>query len=260
MPLKRRFAGFLVFCLFSLTLNPSLYASRPYRTTDSAVPVDHGKTRLELGLQNDNFDGDRDHIVVLGELTYGVINNLDFEVEFPYRFLRVDGGKDEDGLGDVRLKSRVRIIKGREANPLSIAGQVVVKIPSCDEDKRLSPECTGEPDVGLIAIASKEFFPITVDVNLGWVFVGNPPGSTLDDILQYSLAFDIQTVHDALRFVSELSGNSNRKPDAGNHVLSILGGLIYSISVNLLVDVALSVGLTEETSDYGLTFGFSYFL
>ena len=51
----------------------------------------------------------------LAELTYGIINNLDFEVELPYRFLRVEGAGDEDGLGDLKLKSKIRFIKGRRA-------------------------------------------------------------------------------------------------------------------------------------------------
>jgi hypothetical protein len=259
MDFRRIFSGILAFCLFGLAVLPSALASRPYLATESAVPIDRGKTRLEVGFSKENFDRDRDHYVLLSELTFGVINNMHFEVEVPYRFLRLEDGEDEDGLGDVKLKSKVRFIKGREANPLSMAGQISVKIPFCDEDKALSPECTGEPDVELTGIASKEFFPVTVDLNLGWVYVGNPPGQALDDVFLYSLAFDIQTVIEALRVVAELAGDSNRNPDANRHIVSVLGGLIYDVTLDLAIDLGIAVGLTEadETPDYGLSFGLS---
>lgn len=258
---KLAFLSLLPLLLAFLSTLPA-YASRPYLSTESAVPIERGKSRLEVGFLNEHFDSDIDRYVLMGELTSGLINNLDFEVEVPYRFLRVtneaDGLQDEDGLGDLKLKSKIRFIKGRVANPLSLSGQLIVKFPTCDKDKELAQDCTGEPDVGLLAIASKEFFPVTVHLNVGYTFIGNPPDGTLDDVFNYSLAFDLQTAYEPVRVVSELAGEARRGPKADSDLLAILLGVIYGVDLNQFVDLAFSIGLTEETPDYTLTLGFTY--
>lgn len=238
-------------------------ALRPYLATESAVPIDRGKSRLELGLLDNRINTHVDQIFIEGGLTYGVINNLDFEVDFPYIFVQNDRRQDEDGIGDIKLKTKVRFVRGHEANPLSLAGEVVVKIPSCNDKKNngagLSQECTGEPDVELTGIASKEFFPVTVHLNIGYIFVGNPSNRNLDDVFRYSLAFDIQTVRDAVRVVAELAGENNRDPNATSDLLSILGGVIVALTPSASMDVAIGKGLTEESSDYNFTGGLSLF-
>jgi hypothetical protein len=249
--------------LISLVSASPALALRPYLATESAVPIDRGKSRLELGILDNRINTHVDQVYLMGGLTYGVINNLDFEVDFPYIFLQNDRRKDEDGIGDIKLKTKVRFVRGHEANPLSLAGELVVKIPSCNDKKNqgsgLSQECTGEPDVELTGIASKEFFPVTVHLNIGYIFVGNPPDRNLDDVFRYSLAFDIQTVRDAVRIVAELAGENNRDPNASSDLLSILGGVILVISPSASLDVAIGKGLTEETSDYNFTGGVSLF-
>jgi hypothetical protein len=258
---KRSIVGSIVFFLV-LSVAPSSWALRPYLTTENAVPVDRGESRLELGLLRDQFDNSTVGYAFLGELTYGVINNLDFAIEFPYRFLRSSKIPDDEGLGDVKIKTKLRFIKGREANPLSIAGQFVVKFPTCDEEKRLSIECTGEPDVGWVVMASKEFFPVTVHLNMGYLLVGNPPGQHLEDIFSYSLAFDLQTKHEPLRIVSELSGQNNQQtignPNEDTDTLSALFGLIYAIDLDKTLDLGVGLGLTKNAPDYHLTLGVTY--
>jgi hypothetical protein len=257
--MRLRRSSFLLLPLLFISQIPfPAYASRPYFSTESAVPIERGKSRLEVGFLGERVDRDEKRYAFVGELTYGLINNLDFEVEVPYRFRWIEGGRDEDGLGDLKLKTKVRFIKGRIANPLSISGQVIVKFPVCDENKALSPECTGEPDVGLLAIASKEFFPVMVHLNLGYLFVGNPPGGELDDVVNYSLAFDVQTAYEPVRVVAELAGETNRNPEADSDVLAVLAGVVYAADVDKFLDLALSAGLTKETPDYTLTLGFSY--
>jgi hypothetical protein len=189
-------------------------------------------------------------------------------VDVPYLFRNEKQTQDENGVGDLTLKAKVRFIKGREATPVSIAGQLTVKFPSCDQGKALSQECTGEPDVGIRAIASKEFFPVTVHLNLGYLFIGNPPNSKLDDIVTYSLAFDYLTVADRLHVVGELAGETNRYPKStvgpltrstSTNPLSVLIGLLYDLDAKAALSLAGNVGLTPASPDYGLSIGFRYF-
>ena len=259
---KLAFLSLLPLLLIFLPAIPA-HASRPYLSTESAVPIEREQSRLELGFLNERLDSKTSGYALVGELTSGLINNLDFEVEVPYRFLRVTDGEngleDEDGLGDLKLKSKIRFIKGRVANPLSLSGQLIIKFPTCDEAKQLSSECTREPDVGLLAMASKEFFPVLVHLNVGYTFVGNPDGVTLDDAYNYSLAFDLQTAYEPVRVVSELAGETSRNPEADSDLLALLLGVIYGVDLTKFVDLAFSIGLTEETPDYTFTVGFSYY-
>lgn len=250
---------FLVFILAS-----TLFASRPalallpYIDSETAVPVDRGKSRLDFGIQAERWSRHESVYALKAELSYGLINNLEFSVDVPYLFRTLKNAPDEDGLGDLTLKAKIRFIKGREATPVSLAGQLSVKFPSCDDNKKLSQECTGEPDVGLRAIASKEFFPVTVHLNLGYIFIGNPPNSNLDNVLTYSLAFDYVTVVNYLRVAGELAGETNRNPDTPEDPLAVLIGLLYDVDMTKVLTLAGSAGLTKASPDYSLSVGFRY--
>jgi hypothetical protein len=203
--------------------------------------------------------------MVLFELTHGLLNNLDFEVEVPTVFVDRNNSS-QAGLGDLRLKSKVRFLKGREANPLSLAGQLVIKFPTCDRDKGdinyLNPSCTGETDVGLVGIASKTFSPVTVHLNLGYTFVGNPPppDKPLDDVFSYDLAFEYDTPLRGLTLMTELMGEMNQNIQySGQDPLAFLYGAAYEVVPNLNMDGAFSAGLTEGSPDYTLTVGLAYY-
>ena len=202
--------------------------------------------------------GLRSKSVILPEIR-SLINNMDFEVEVPTVFAK-QVGDSQAGLGDLRLKSKVRFLKGREANPLSLSGQLVIKFPTCDKGNgaisKLDSTCTGEVDVGLVGIASKSFTPINVHLNLGYTFVGNPPGETLDDVFLYDLAFEYDAPLRGLALVTELMGEAN-KP--GQDPLAFLYGAVYELVPNLEIDGAFSAGLTEGSPDYTLTVGLAYF-
>jgi hypothetical protein len=253
----------LIFLWLLLFWPATLYASRPFLATEKAAPIERGTSRLEIGYEYARFSGTDDRQTVLFELTHGLLNNLDFEVEVPTIFAD-HNNNSQAGLGDLRLKSKIRFLKGREANPLSLSGQLVIKFPTCDEDKTaiagLTPACTGETDVGLVGIASKEFSPVNVHLNLGYTFVGNPPGGSLDDFFLYDLGFEYQTPVTGLTLLFELMGEANRKvPYSGQDPLAFLYGATYEVVPNLGIDGAFSVGFTEGSPDYTLTVGLTYY-
>ncbi|MCI0528951.1 MAG: transporter, partial [Nitrospira sp.] len=224
---------------------------------------ERGTSRLEMGYEYARISGTDVRQTVLFELTHGLLNNLDFEVEVPTVF--VDrSNNSQAGLGDLRLKSKIRFLKGREANPLSLSGQLVIKFPTCDRDKVdisfLNPACTGETDVGLVGIASKTFSPLTVHLNLGYTFVGNPPNKTLDDVFSYDLAFEYDTSLQGLTLMIELMGEMNQNIQySGQDPLAFLYGATYEVVPNLKVDGAFSAGFTEGSPDYTFTVGLAYY-
>jgi hypothetical protein len=255
----------LAFLSISYLWPTAVYASRPFLAAESAVPIERGVSRLELGYEYARFSNSNYRQAVLVELTHGLINNLDFEVEVPTLFVKYSGDHQED-LGDLRLKSKVRFLKGREANPLSLSGQMILKFPTCRDNSRTDPvrilnsTCTGEVDVGLLAIASKPFYPVTVHLNLGYTFAGNPPGETLDDVFLYDLAFEYETGLTGLGLVTELMGEFNQNSLlSGQETLAFLFGAIYEVIPNINIDGAFSAGFTEANPDFSLSVGLGYY-
>ncbi|HSG06467.1 MAG TPA: hypothetical protein VLB09_08725, partial [Nitrospiria bacterium] len=239
------FRVFIVVLLAGFFATPAS-AYVPYLYSDTAVPVERGKSRLDftVGFEKWSLKPRETRYIFDTELSYGLINNLEFTVQVPYVVRDPNGKGSRSGLGDLNLKAKIRFIKGRAANPVSMSGMILLKFPGCDEDKGLTPECTGETDLGIKGIASKEFFPVTMHLNLGFIVVGNPPNSSLDDVFAYGLAFDMLTRVEFLHAVAELSGETNRDPDAKSDPHSLLIGLLYDIDIKKSVSLAADFGLT----------------
>lgn len=240
--------------LAGLLLPFPAHAVRPFLATEPAVPVEHKKSIVEGGIRHERFGKDDRIFLLSASLRYGLITNLDFEVEVPYLFTEQPSGR-ESGLGDLHMKTKVRFLKGREANPLSLSALLDVKFPSASRDKGLG---TGEADVGLVGIASKAFFPATVHLNLGYTFVGKPPGQDLRDAFRYALAVEIQTELTGLQWVGELSGQTDRHTAVSRGRLDVMAGAVVEVMRELFFDMSLLFGLTENSPDYGISVGSSY--
>jgi hypothetical protein len=239
-------------------------AERPFVSAERGPTLDHGVSKLEFGVESARFSSQTTRYTSMTELTYGLLDHLNFEVEAPYFFITGPGGTQGE-VGDVTLRPKVLFLKGREANPLFLSGELVVKFPSCEEtgtagtaNSSVNVACTGEADLGLIGIATKEFLPVTVHLNLGYTFVGNPPGQTLDNVISYALAFEYGTILPAIVLVGEVAGETNRDPSVGDNPLTLLVGVMYRVNQRVSVDSSLTAGLTSLSPDYGASLGVSY--
>ena len=233
-------------------------AARPFVATERGPTLDHGVSRFDIGVESARFSSQATRYTLMTELTYGLLNNLNFKVQAPYVFVSGSGGTR--GVGDVTLRPKILFVKGREANPLSLAGEVVVKFPSCDESGAVSPvpACTGEADLGFMGIATKEFLPLTVHFNLGYTFVGNAPGQAYDNVISYALAFEYDTILPAIAVVAELAGETNRDPTVAEDPLTVLLGVVYRVNRRVSLDSSLVTGLTSPSPDYAALLGASY--
>lgn len=237
-----------------LTYDPAYAILRPFLTTESAVPLDRGQTKLETGLKYERFSSSEKIYSLNAELTTGIINNLEFLVDVPLIFKRKEEDNTE-GLGDLKMKAKLRFLKGREATPASIAGQLIIKFPSGNRDRGLG---TGEADVGFQLLATEEFPLITVHLNLGYTFMGNPPGREFRDILNYSLAFEYEALPNTLKMVGELTGHRQEDPAKSGDPLSLLAGLAHRVGKQITVDAGVAVGLTPRSPDYTINVGMTY--
>lgn len=246
----------LLFILISYLLRPGLVsAERPFSVTERAIPVERGSFRLEAGLSLDRISPNAKGTTLSADLRYGLISNLELDAKLPYLFLE-RGNEHENRAGDILLRTKIRFLKGREANPLSIAGAMLIKLPSAGHHEFF--DTTGEADVGLLAIASKEFASVTAHINFGYIFIGNPPFKSRPDQLRYALGLEFKTDAEPTRMIGEVSGSTDVGSNASNGLLSALVGISYEADQDVVIDTSVGAGLTHGAPDYTWNLGFTY--
>lgn len=248
--------------LLLVFLSPApLWAARPFLFTEPANPVDRGRTRLEAGLTSQYFSSTRRRTELTVEVATGFLPNAHLKVAVPYLFVLraadppLEGKEHEGAMGDVEIKILVRFIKGREASPLSISGEMDVKLPTASET-RFREEVTGEPDVGFRFLASKEIATVTAHLNVGYLFVGGQ--DRFKNQLRYSVAVENHIPRTHLSVDAELSGQSDRGSEKNDGRLIALGALAYEVEDQVKVDLGAGVGLSGDSPDYILNAGFTY--
>lgn len=229
-----RTAGFsLALLTVAICFSSPVFALRPFLNTDSAIPLEKGESYLESGFLYERYSSNfANDYQLSAEISFGLLTNLEFEVEIPYYILKTDNIDNNGGLGDVYLKLKLGLLKAREAIPLSLATQLVIKLPTCNEDrlqdpvdKRPNRACTGETDVGFVGLATKEFASVTVHLNFGYFIIGDPPGVSMDNVFRYSLGIqDHSILPRAFTPMVELAGETQQRPSIDSAPLSVLIG------------------------------------
>jgi hypothetical protein len=194
--------------------------------------------------------------MLLLELTDGILNDLDFEVELPVLFFQ-SGSAGENGLGDVNLKLKARLLRAREGRPVTLATQLHIKLPTCNRDRlaAFNPSCTGKTDLGVTGIASKTYRSVTVHLNFGYAMVGGDTvvGTStvtvrLRDTLSYSLAFEYLLPQLPLTLSAEISGHTSSDPNDFLHPLTALAAASYHVNQAASFDLGVGRGLTNTSS------------
>jgi hypothetical protein len=233
----------------------SVFAQRPFWVTEQAVPVEKGRYLIQSGLSLDRHSARR-QITTLGlDVRHAPLYDLEVGIQVPYLFAE-EGGSHENQVGDLLLRTKVRFLRGRAANPLSIAGQILVKIPSAGRDDLL--KTTGEADVGLFGLASKVFDSLNAHVNLGYVFVGNPAGGEKADELRYALGLEVNTLNPDFFWIGELVGSAQVGSPTSNGPWSVMGGIRYQAEDAVTLDASAAFGITREAPDFSVNLGVTY--
>jgi len=253
--------------LVVLTASPS-WAARPFLVTEPADPLDKGQTRLETGELYQQFSNQNHLSSWTTTLTSGILNDLDFEADVPILFAEA-GSAAEDGLGDVTMKFKLRWLRAREGWPVSLATQLIAKLPTCDKSRlaTFNPSCTGKTDVGIVGIASKTYRSVTVHLNGGYTVVGGttvfgtpPRRHALRDALSYSLGFDYAVAAMPVRLIAEVAGRTSADPADSIQPLTGYIAAAYLVNQSITLDVGTGRGLTSSAPQFvidgGLTIHF----
>ena len=118
------------------------------------------------------------------------------------------------------------------------------------------PIGSGETDWNLTGIASADFGDLHVDANIGAVRVGAIAHDQGRVAANWSLAGSYP-LNDRFTAAIEVSGNAQRGSSAASNALAALS---YNVSRTLVVDVAVSAGLSRSAPNWQLTTGFSLLL
>jgi len=231
---------FFILCFFS-----NAHAMHPL-ISDDAGTTGTGKFNLELNAEYANDNGDSE-TQIAATLSAGIRENIDLVVSVPYVFTRIDEGAGtlkEDGLSDITLEVKWRFY---EKDGLSFALKPGIILPTGDEGKGLGD---GKAGYSLHLLTSKEFEPVTLHLDLGYI----RNGEELRDIWHYSLAAEY-AVSKPLTLVANIGGETNPDRESNVHPLFLLGGLIYKINENFSVDLGLKTGLNKAEADYTVLTG-----
>lgn len=232
--------------------------------TDDAGTQGRGKGQMEFGLSlfrdKDKIDESTTLKAEGGEaaigVTIGLADSLDIVLNVPYLWFTVDGNDARldraNGLSDINLDAKWRFL---EKNGWALAIKPGISLPSGDEDKGLG---SGHTDYRLFLIASKEFEPVALHFNLGYVRHENNTDER-KDIWHASIAAEVEVIKD-LKLLTNVGIERNLAADRENHPAFILGGISYDVSERITVDAGVKYGLTSPETEWtylaGLTIKF----
>ena len=254
--------GLTVVFIMIVVLPAAVFAARPL-ITDDAGTVGKGTFQVELGFEVSGHRADDDGVVTKKDassatstLSYGILDNLDVLLGVPYQKtkMREDGETvyDEDGIADLTLEAKWRFF---EKDGFALALRPGVSFPTGDHNKGLG---TGRMTCGALFIATKDIGPVSFHLNAGYKRNENKTDER-KDIWGGDLA-GVVTVAKPLKLVVNVGMKTNTDRMAATDPAFFLGGLIYSITDKIDLDLGYKRGLNKAEADnsyiVGLTMKF----
>lgn len=230
-------------------------AAHPLITDDTGTQG-QWKTQVETNFEYDFErldDGSEKTHEISVTISFGLFETLDLVVTVPYQFLRgKSGGSVEtaNGFSDVVLEAKWRFW---ECGPYSLAVKPGVSFPSGDEDKGLG---NGRASPQGYLIGTAEWEPFTVHANLGYLRNENRVGDETD-LWHVSVAGEYEIIKD-LKLVANVGAERNTDRSSDTPPAFILGGVIYSVTEWLDLDVGVKGGLTRPEADYAILAGMAF--
>jgi Putative MetA-pathway of phenol degradation len=224
------------------------FAGRPL-TIDDAAPLDPRAFELEAGLLFSRSPDERHRDLPLG-LSYGLAPGIEIGAGWGLHLRdRIDSNMEAvRGQQDFSLGFKWMPVQNAAGFKLALAGDV--RFGTASRTKGLG---TGDKDVDLTAIATRQWERLALDVNLGRTWVGRRDDPTLTDNVHYGAALRY-TTSDKLTWVGEVFAD-----DAlGSRALwQANAGLQYAWRKALVLDAAIGRRLSASGPDWVLNVGFT---
>ena len=233
------------------------YAAHPLITDDTGTQG-KGNAQFEFvgEYENANKDGVKtDSLVVptVPVFSYGLTDDTDVVLGLSYMHVRTNNAghtTTSDGLSDSCVELKWRFY---DKDGLSFALKPGITLPTGSDQKGLG---SGRMTYHLFFITTKEVKPWAVHLNLGYIRNEN----TLDErrnLWHASLAGVLEVAKD-LKAVANIGIQRNMVRDLNTNSAFCLGGLIYSISKSVDLDIGLKRGLNHPGTDYSVLAGMTW--
>ena len=269
--------GFLFFLLFTVhfSLFTASYAAHPLITDDTGTQG-KGKIQMEVNSEftkekKEQYNTDEAKWETKKEtgselatiLSYGITDTTDIVLGLPYQWkkTRIDGvvttdaTEQGDGISDMSLEVKWRFF---EKDELSFALKPGITLPTGDENKGLG---NGRASYGLMFITTKEIKPWAFHLNLGGAYneykLQADKEANRKNIWHASLASEVEVIK-GLKAVANIGMERNPDKTSNTHPAFILGGLIYSISESISVDIGIKGGLNKPATDLTFLAGIAF--
>ncbi len=240
-----------------LAIGPgTAFAGRPLDTEDTGT-VEPGKAELELS--GDFARNPNDHAwSTKAVLSFGLISRFEGRIESTLLFLEPRPPEDDEeadrkgrgGLGDSLVGFKYRLLDEADAVPAAL-GSLTLRVPTGDEDRGLGAE---DVDVGLLAVLSKAFGPVTLTLNGGYTFVMRDR-----DLDLWIAAGSVEyRATKAWSLVGEIV--SGLGSDSAADTVVLRAGTTYSVTDRIRADAAIGFGVTRESPDVLIAVGVTILL
>ncbi len=244
----------LISVFIFISANPS-FALHPVVTEDTGIQG-KGKTEIEIGTEyaHEAEDGQTQNTsTVTATIAHGLNDSMDLILGIPYQNIRTkteDSTSAEDGISDTVLELKWRFY---EKDGLSFAIKPSFTLPTGNKRRGLGG---GRTTYGMYFIATKEMRPLTLHFNLQYKRNENKIEQRRD-LWHVSLASELQVI-EKLRFVANIGMDKNTNKTSNVDPAFLLGGLVYSISEDMDIDVGYKHGLNKPAIDYSILAGITF--
>lgn len=234
-----------------VSLPSAASAARPLMTDDAGT-LGKGAFQVELGFEMSDHRTDDDGVVTKEDassasstLSYGILDNLDILLGMPYEKMKIreDGNTihNEDGIADMTLEAKWRFF---EKGGFAMALKPGVSFPTGNHNKGFG---TGRMTYGALFIATQDIGPVSFHLNGGYKRNENSTDER-KDIWGGDLA-GVVTVAKPLKLVANVGTKTNTDKTVATDPAFFLGGLIYSITDKIELDLGYKRGLNKAEAD-----------
>jgi hypothetical protein len=209
--------------------------------TRSVVIQDADELESTLSFQYDRSQP-KEVYTAEAELEYGLTDRWEIDADVPYEFLRPKNETGADGIGDVEAAVRYGVIPIGQG-PVALTAGLGFGIPTGDRTREL-----GEGRLALepFFTASMWAGPCNVQVNAGWTRAVTNSGKEPRDDFEYNVA----VLYPLKRWYIGVEGNGESSSEVTTYYVT--PELIWRPMKNLELLVAVPLGITRESADYGV--------
>ncbi|MEM5785950.1 MAG: transporter [Syntrophobacteraceae bacterium] len=231
------------------------FAAHPLVTDDTGTQGT-GKFQVELLYEYERVEGGG--VTDTGNsfdfvFTGGLTDTVDLVLGIPLLHVRsksVDSDDSVFGAGDLGLEVKWRFF---ERDTFSLALKPGLSIPSGDDEKGLG---SGRVGGSLFLIATKDLEPFAIHANVGYGRNENKLDEN-KDLWHVSLATEYKVI-EGIRLVGNVGADASADKATDTPEGFVLGGLIYSATENLDLDIGAKGVFTESADGFALLAGATF--